>query len=119
MSLLITIVKKKTARGKSNNSYVFLGFGNERIFDISYEAKIHRRFVLNEIRWLTNPQVHTRDRKRRIAFKIEQAKLWSEAIGRNAPLLKGFFVDEPEWRDKLLLCWRSAKVLAKRRSSVT
>jgi len=108
MSMLIKIIKKKTARGKSNNRYVFLGLGNAGVFDIPYESDIHRRFVLNEIRFLTCQQVHTRHRKLTIAFRIKQAKLWSEAIAHNAPLLKGFFSDEPEWRDKMLAwCERS------------
>jgi len=112
MSVLIKIIKKQTARGKSNNRYAFLGFGNEGVFDILYQSDIHRRFVLDEIRRLTSPQVYTRDRKRTIAFKIKQAKVWREAIDRNAPLLKGFFSDEPEWRDKMLL-WCD-RILVKR-----
>jgi hypothetical protein len=102
MSILIRMIKKKTARGKSNNRYVFFGFGDEGVFDIPYESDIHRPFVLNEIRTLTSQPVHTRHRKLTIAFRVKQAKLWSEAIGRNAPLLKGFFDDEPEWRNRML-----------------
>jgi hypothetical protein len=115
MSILIKIIKKKTARGKSNNRYAFLDFGYEGVFDLPYESDIHRRFVLSEIRSLTSRQIYTRGRNRTIAFKMKEAKRWSEAIGRNAPLLKGFFRDEPEWRDKML-AWCD-RVLAKRHGS--
>jgi len=27
---------------------------------------------------------------------------WKQAILRDAPLLKGFFVEEPKWREKML-----------------
>jgi len=103
MGILIKIVEKKTARGKSNNKYSFLNFSQPGIFDIRYRSGLHRRFVLDEIRRLTTKLIYTCDRKRTKAFKIKEAKRWMEAIRRNAPLLDGFFHDEPAWRKKMLV----------------
>jgi hypothetical protein len=112
MGILIKVIKKKIARGKSNNEYAYLTFGYKGVFDIPYESAVHKRFVLNEIRSLTGQTMYRRERNRMLAFKVKEARRWREAIDRNAPLLSGFFRDEPEWRDKML-AW-CERMLAKR-----
>jgi hypothetical protein len=114
MGLLLRVVKKRTGRGKSYAREEILTFDNAGIFDIPYRSDVHRRFVFNEIRFRTRP---TRPSRRgrtdssSITYDLKEARRWREAILRDAPLLKGFFGEEPQWREKMLM-W-CEKTLAK------
>jgi hypothetical protein len=72
---------------------------------MTYDTALHRNAVLRDLRSLTDPK-----RWRKYKYKTDQAKYIKEAILREAPLLTGFFADEPSWRSKVLL-WCD-KVLA-------
>jgi len=76
-------------------------FEYPKVFDITYRPDVHRRFVIDEIRLRTQRR-GSRKSGRALAHEMEQACRWREAIRRNAPLLKGFFAEEPEWRDRIL-----------------
>jgi hypothetical protein len=89
---------KRTARGKLRRFAKDLTFDCSGVFDIPYRRKLHRRFVLDEIHFLLRFDQTSFMRK----CKHEKAQQWLEAIQRDAPFLKGFFADEPEWRVKLL-----------------
>lgn len=101
MSLLVEVIKKRTARGKSANWYRFMGFEDRKVFDMTYRPDVHRRFVIDEIRFRTRRR-GSRKTGSALAYEVEQARRWREAILRNPPLLKGFFAEEPEWRDRIL-----------------
>jgi hypothetical protein len=101
VGLLTKVIKKRTARGKSANQFVVMTFAYPGVFDTPYKPDVHRRFVLNEIRFRTR-QKGIRKTKSRIAYDLKEARRWKEAILRNAPLLSGFFAEEPAWREKML-----------------
>lgn len=107
MSLLVKVIKKKTARGKSNNRYQYMGFDSPSVFDMPYKPKLHRHFILNELRYRTGrpPAFLGKNRKKseRLGkYQRHVPAMWKTAILRNAPLLKGFFEEEPAWREKML-----------------
>jgi len=112
MSLLVRVLKKRTARGKSNNRYVFTDFCSPGVFDIPYDSAVHKSFVLNEIRFHTRVKGHSRKSNSAIAYEKNEARRWQNAIRRQAPLFIGFFAEEPKWRDKML-SW-CKKTLARR-----
>ncbi|HEY6967679.1 MAG TPA: hypothetical protein VJA94_00505 [Candidatus Angelobacter sp.] len=71
--------------------------GPPRRFDIPYDRKLHHRAVLEEIRNLVT--------QKGSRFNLRKPRIvqpWLDATLRDAPMLKGFFADEPKWRDKLL-----------------
>jgi len=75
------------------------------IFDVSYVRSLHKRPIMFRLRyrtgtkgWRGNMAATTFARK----HQLEEAKRWREAILRNAPLLRGFFSEEPQWRDRML-----------------
>jgi hypothetical protein len=113
MGLLIRVVKKRTGRGKSNNLHEILTFDYAGVFDIPYKPDVHRRFVFAEIRFRTREDRRGQTKSSHTAYAVKQARRWQEAIRRNAPLLKGFFREEPEWRDKMMM-W-CERTLAKHR----
>jgi hypothetical protein len=83
------------ARGRKYTVETVLTFGDPNVFDIPYSASDHHRFVLQEIRSLLRPSLFD--------LRSEKtAKLWRDAIIRNAPILEGFFKDEPKLRDRML-----------------
>ena len=97
MGIPLKITTRRTARGKTRKLVTDAVPGPPFLFDIPYNHELHHRVVLNEIRILVKRKGSRYDlRKTRIA------KPWHEAILRDAPMLKGFFSDEPKWRDKLL-----------------
>jgi hypothetical protein len=78
----------------------------ERIFDSSYDRELHRRSILLYLRYYTGPTrfEFSRHKKKSNRSKRDSraAKLWQDAILRDAPLLRGFFAEAPEWRNKML-----------------
>lgn len=105
MSLLIKVTRKRTARGKSTASYTYMGFDDPSVFDIPYNPKLHRHFILDELRYRTGrpPAWNNKKKSQRLRkFQRHIPLQWKTAILRDAPLLKGFFEEEPAWREKML-----------------
>jgi len=75
------------------------------IFDVPYVPGLHKRMILSALRSNTDPQGwHTgRSHLARVrSHERKEAARWKEAILRDAPLLKGFLAEEPQWRDRIL-----------------
>jgi hypothetical protein len=96
MGIPLKTTTRRTARGKARKIVSCLIPGPPRLFDIPYNRELHHRVVLNHVRLLVQRPGRVDLRKARIA------RPWQEAILRDAPMLKGFFVDEPQWREMLL-----------------
>ena len=96
MGVPLKITTRRTARGKTRKIISSQVPGSPFLFDIPYNRDTHHRVVLEEIKSLVEPPRRFDLRKARIA------KPWHDAILRDAPMLKGFFADEPKWRTKLL-----------------
>ena len=96
MGIPLKTTTRRTARGKARTIVSDLIPGPPRLFDIPYNRALHHRVVLNHVRRLVQKRGRVDLRKPHIAGP------WHEAILRNAPMLKGFFADEPQWREKLL-----------------
>jgi hypothetical protein len=67
-------------------------------FNTSYNSDIHRQGILSEIRLHTGARRLARNKK----YDQKVAALWKEAILRDAPLLRGFFAEEPSYRPRML-----------------
>ncbi len=74
-------------------------------FDIPYVRASHKRFIIAHLRIWVNAR-HWGSNKKKPAYVQEniakEAARWKEAILRDAPLLKGFFAEEPQWRERML-----------------
>ena len=105
------VIKSKLAkRGKQRRvvsaDSARIYFHDETVFDIPYKSAIHKQAILHELRYRTGrPHFgpHQKKFRRLIPYEHEVPVRWREAILRDAPLLKGFFAEEPKWRDKMLL----------------
>ena len=53
MGLVVREYTKRDGRGRSRRVRVIVGFGHPRIFDIPYNATLHRQFILRELRYRT------------------------------------------------------------------
>jgi hypothetical protein len=107
MGLVVREYTKRDGRGRSRKVQVMVGFEHPRIFDIPYDATLHRQFILRELRYRTGrpPAFLGRNKKKseRLGKYERRVPLqWKAAILRDAPLLKGFFDEEPAWREKML-----------------
>ncbi len=72
----------------------------EGVFDTPYVRALHKRDIMREVRIRVNAKRWGRDKK--TPWRIKEAEKWRKAILRDAPLLKGFFAEEPQWRDRML-----------------
>ncbi len=84
---------------------VFPNIYSEQIFDTPYIRALHKRLVMFHVRSHIDPKGWARNRKKTEPVRKHErteAARWKEAILRDAPLLKGFFVEEPQLRDKML-----------------
>ena len=105
------VIKSKLAkRGKErkvvSTDSTRIYFHAENVFDVPYKSAIHKQSILHELRYRTGrPHYgpHMKKFRRLISYEREVPVRWREAILRDAPLLKGFFAEEPKWRDKMLL----------------
>ena len=104
------VIKKKLAkRSKQDRVFFFLSrinFRAENAFDIPYKPAIHKQSILHELRYRAGRPAwgpHRKKFQRLSAYEREVPMRWREAILRDAPLLKGFFAEEPKWRKKMLL----------------
>lgn len=104
--MLIREYVKRDRRGKARKVQVYLGWAYPGIFDIPYDPALHRDFVLHELQYRTNPRPPGPKQKkkyRRLSkYERDVPATWKAAILRDAPLLKGFFAEEPKWREKML-----------------
>lgn len=109
--LSVAIKKKQQKRASLANSGIanvqrpFLDFRAKGTFDMAYNAAAHKRLILIDARFLESyfgVRRRTKKHQRNIPREVEEALLWKNATLRDAPLLKGFFADEPAWRGKIL-----------------
>ena len=116
MGLLIREYVKRDGRGKSRKFQVYATFEYAGIFDIPYDPAKHRHFILHELRYRTGPAPAFLGRNKKKSERLSEYERhvpvqWKEAILRDAPLLKGFFAEEPKWREKMLN-WCEANIEA-------
>jgi hypothetical protein len=118
MGLTVKEYTKRDGRGRSGKIQVVTGFDSPAIFDIPYNAALHRHFILHELRLRIGrpPAYLNRGRNKKKSERLGKYQrhvrsMWKEAILRDAPLLKGFFEEEPAWRDKML-SWCDAALAA-------
>jgi|SRR6266850_2195726 len=107
MGLVIKEYAKRDGRGRSRKVQVVAGFDHPGVFEIPYNAALHRHFILRELRYRTGrpPAFLGRSKKKseRVGkYERDVPQQWKAAILRDAPLLKGFFEEEPAWREKML-----------------
>jgi hypothetical protein len=116
------VVKKKLAerRDQSHISHVDatpirLNFEVDGTFDTPYDPALHKRSILWELRFHSvrpNWGPHKKKSQRyRWRYQREFAIRWKEATLRDAPLLAGFFAEEPQWRERILR-WCEAALTA-------
>jgi len=120
-SPLGVVVKKKLAK-RRDQSHISredatpfrLNFGGDGIFDTLYDPTLHKRSILRELRYHTvrpNWGPHKKKSQRYRRYQREFATRWREATLRDAPLLVGFFAEEPQWRERTLR-WCEAALTA-------
>jgi hypothetical protein len=107
MGLLIREYVKRDSRGRNHRVLVRASFDYPGIFDTPYNSALHRQFILRELRNRTGPPRvglgrHKKKHQRITKYGRHGLLDWKAAILRDAPLLKGFFREEPKWRKKML-----------------
>jgi hypothetical protein len=118
MGQLVKVIVKRDGRGRKNNRYVYASFEYPKIFDEVYKPSVHRQLILSEVRYRTGPPPGFLGRNRKKSQRLSKYERqvpfhWKEAILRDAPLLKGFFAEEPRWREKILRwCDQSIEALS-------
>ena len=120
-SPLGVVLKEKLAKreGLSQSSQLeatpfSLDFSADGIFDIPYDSPILKRLILRKLKYHTvrpNWGRHKKKFQRYSRYEREFATRWREAILRDAPLLVGFFSEEPQWRERMLR-WCEAALTA-------
>jgi len=94
MGIPLKTTIRRTARGKARKIVTELVPGTPLFFKIPYNRDLHHRVVLDSVRMLVKSPG-------RFGLRIPRiAQAWHDAILRDAPMLKGFFADEPKWRAK-------------------
>ena len=115
-----TVVNRKLAKRTGQSPQVDaipirLNFKEDGIFDTPYDPTLHKRSILSELRFhrvRPNWGPHKKKSQRyRGKYQREIAARWKEATHRNAPLLVGFFAEEPQWRERILR-WCEAALAA-------
>jgi hypothetical protein len=84
---------------------VDLNIHSERIFETPYIRAFHKRTIMFHLRYHVRAHVwDTNKNKSKLvrAFERKEAARWREAILATPPLLKGFFTEEPQWRERML-----------------
>ena len=72
-------------------------------FDTPYVRPLHKRTIMFQLRRLVNAKGSGRKKPELIrAHERKEAARWRDAIVRDAPLLHGFFAEEPQWRERML-----------------
>jgi hypothetical protein len=85
---------------------ISLKFEADGVFDTTYNSALHKRSILWRLRsqrlrpkWGPHKKKSRRYRSR---YQRDLATRWKEATLRGAPLLAGFFAEEPQWRERIL-----------------
>jgi hypothetical protein len=107
MGLLLKRYVKRDSRRKEHTVQVRAGFDYAGIFDTPYNSALHRHFILREMRYRTGPprsgQRRVKNKHQRLGkYGKDVPSKWIAPILRDAPVLKGFFKEEPQWREKML-----------------
>jgi hypothetical protein len=116
------VVMRKLARRRDQSQNrqvdatpIGLKFEANGVFDTPYDPGLHKRSMLWELRFhRLRPRwgPHKKKSQRyRWSYQREWATRWKEATLRDAPLLAGFFAEEPQWRDRILR-WCEAALTA-------
>ena len=97
--------RTKRATTRPIHAFQFVSFKFHGLFDTPYNSRFHKHSILDNLRYLTGVRGRWQTKKTRTARKLEHddATSLKEAILRDAPLLRGFFAEEPGWREKALL----------------
>ena len=115
-----TVVKRKLAERTGQAPHadaipISLNFEKDGVFDTPYDSTLHKRLILSKLRFHgARPYwgPHKKKSQRyRWKYQREIAARWMEATRRNAPLLEGFFAEEPQWRERILR-WCEAALTA-------
>jgi hypothetical protein len=119
MGLVVKEYTKRDGSGRSGRVQVVAGFDYPGIFDVPYDSALHRHFILRELRFRTGrPPAYLGKNKKKSErlgkYQRHVPSMWKAAILQDAPLLKGFFEEEPAWREKMLRwCDNALKALSK------
>ena len=86
------------------------------IFDTLYSPEKHHHFVLHELQYRIGPAPAFLGRNKKKSERLSKyerhvPEQWKAPILRDVPLLKGFFAEEPKWREKMLN-WCEADIAA-------
>jgi len=107
------VVERKLARRRDQSQNrqvdaapIRLNFDEGGVFDTPYAPALHKRSILRELRYYRlrpkwGPHKKKSQRYRR-SYEHEWAARWMQATLRDAPLLAGFFAEEPQWRERIL-----------------
>jgi hypothetical protein len=118
MARLVKEYVKPDGRGRHRKFRVYASFDYPGIFDQRYDSASHRQLILRELRYRTGPAPAFPGRNKKKFQRISEHERhvpsqWKAAILRDAPLLKGFFAEEPKWREKMLhWCDKSIEALS-------
>jgi hypothetical protein len=119
---LSIVVKKKLqnridkSQGRqANQNLSGLNLNARGGFDTPYDSTLHKRHILGKL-WSYTGRTsgwprHKKKSQRYRRYERESATRWREATLRDAPLLVGFFTEEPQWRERLLR-WCDAALTA-------
>src|SRR5215469_13572934 len=77
-----------------------LNFHDDAIFDIPYVRALHKRFIMFQLRYRTSVKGRLARGTKRAQIREYERKVgtrWKAAILRDAPLLRGFLTEAPQW----------------------
>lgn len=104
------VVKRKLAKREESqrrlkdNPPVYPNIYAAEIFDTPYVRALHKRTIMFQLRLRVNAKGWGGLKKPKLirSHERKEAVRWREAILRDAPLLHGFFAEEPQWRERML-----------------
>ena len=105
------VIKRKHAQREESQSRVkdttskYPNIYSAEIFDTPYIRALHKRTIMFQLRHRADAKGWKRYAKTSRLMRTHERKeaaRWREAILRDAPLLRGFFAEEPQWRDRML-----------------
>jgi len=94
--------REKPETGAEHIVQSYLSFHHETIFDVPYVPALHKRSIIFQVRYRTSVKGSASKTANMREFERKEAARWRAAILRDAPLLKGFFSEEPQWRERML-----------------
>jgi hypothetical protein len=105
------VVKRKLAKREESQSRwkgttpAYPNIYSAEIFDTPYNRALHKRTIKFQLRYHVDAKGRRRYAKQSKLARTHERKeaaRWREAILRDAPLLNGFFAEEPQWRERML-----------------